>query len=646
MKRLKPDVDYDFLCSREFSEAINAETSLLEPQQQRLCSDAAKKLVHDFRNGKESPTLECLGDEDSNLYIFSLENSNKLSIVLAIEEYEEDDLDLDVCVLANVGAHRDMERWAESQYYDFDPILAIPLSGADNVTDSILDIAVQNDFEAWKFFLHPEQKSFAHATWAGPVYIEGAAGTGKTIIGLHYAATLAHRYPNEKILFTTKRGALLKQFEERFRRLRQNSGNVEFIHIDDIAYNIIKEERKEIDWERFEDDDYALWKKRQTKVGRDFFNASYARIIKGSPLEDLERQYLKDEIEQVIIGGDIQSLEDYHLAKRWGRLRRFDAEARALLWSLHLDWDSKVKDIDRSDGCITRYIDRLGEAQKLMTRNEVHRRYRYRSVIVDEVQDMSLVGMKLVRSLVAGPEKMPLSEDSMLILGDEAQQIFPGGFSRNDLKQINIDIGDRYRLLYSNYRNTEMVYESARQVRGTDCVTGEIVDLSSVRTELKGEGGKPQFIKVRRGGDRQCVGDTIKEILGNEDAQSHYIGVLTRDRKDAQKIKEYLEQERGFSCTLIRGGEAVGDGIRLGSFGATKGLEFRFVIIPYLARSRFPVLPNDSSEETREARLLERGYLYAAMTRARDQLYLIADDEPCEEIVRARDYFEWIDMSQ
>lgn len=657
MKHLRLDINYNFLCSREFGEAINAETSRLEPKQQQLCSNVAKDLVRNFRNRTGSPSLERLGDEDSNLYIISLKNSNELSIVLAIEEYEDDDLDdldLNVCVLANAGTHSDMKQWAESQYYDFDPILAIPLDEEEDAKSSktsIVDIALQNDFEAWKFFLHPEQKFFAHETWTGPVYIKGAAGTGKTVIGLHYAATLTYRYPDEKILFTTKRSALLKQFEERFRRFRRGATNIDFIHIDDIAYNVLKEERKKegVDWGRLEDDDYALWNKRQEKANNEFFDDSYARLIRGSSLESLGKEYLRNEIENVIIGGGIGSLEDYRRSQRWGRLRRFKSEARDLIWSFYLDWKSKVETLDR-DGCITQYIDRIVEAQGVVARNEPQGRYR--SVIVDEVQDMSLVGMKLVRTLVVGGLENPLPEDSMLILGDEAQQILPGGFDHSHLKQINIDIDERLYSLSSNYRNTEAIYEAARQVRGLDCVTGKKADLTSVQTELKGEGEKPRFVKVGPNGDRLFVGDKIREIL--ENIEGHQIGVLTRDRDDAEQLKDFLEQEKGLSCTLIAKGDATGDGsgIRVGSFETTKGLEFRVVLIPYLAHSRFPILPssNDGAEidpdETKETRLLERGYLYAAMTRARDQLYLIADDEPCEEIVRARDYFEWIDMSQ
>ena len=654
MKRLHSSVKYEFLCSREFIAALNAADSQLQEAEQRCCREDAKNLVYRFRSHGISPVLEALDEsDDSNLFVYHPDHAQDLSVVLAVEEEERSDFDAGteaergVVVFANVGKVNEMEKWAENQYYDFDPILARPLEESET-EETILDIAQEKDFEAWKFFLHPEQKYFAHKRWDGPVYIAGAAGTGKTVIGLHYAATLARRYPDEKTLFTTKRSAVLKQFKERFRRFRKGSANVDFIHIDDIAYNVLKEERKKegIDWGRLEADGYALWNQRQKTVEKEFFNDSYARIITGSLLEGLGKEYLRNEIEQVIIGGGITRWEDYCRSQRWGRLRPFGPEARELVWAFYSDWNDKVKQLD-SDGCLTRYIDRIVEAQKIVARNEPQGRYR--SAIIDEVQDMSLAGMKLVRTLVAGSLANSLQKDSMLILGDEAQQIFPGSFCRNYLEQINVDIGQRYHVLYSNYRNAEAIYDAARQVRGTDCVTGVKADLASVQTHLKGRGYRPQFIQVRPGGDKDFVGDKIDEILRDGSVESQHIGVLTRDRKDARALKTFLEQEKGFDCTLIWKGDDTGSGIRLGSFARTKGLEFRVVLIPYLARSRFPqpLSSNDSDsseidrDEAQENLLLERGYLYAAMTRARDQLYLIADEDPCEEIVAARACFDW-----
>ena len=657
MKILHSDIKYKFLCSREFIAALNSTDSQLKETEQIRCREDAKNLVYNFREHGVSPELEALDkSDDSNLFVYHLEHAKDLSIVLAVEEekseYEErTEIKRGIVVLANVGKINEMRKWAKSQYYDFDPILARPLK-YNETEETMLDIVQEKGFEAWKFFLHPEQKYFTRELWDGPVYITGAAGTGKTVIGLHYAATLSRRYPKDKILFTTKRSALLKRFKERFRLLRKSSENVIFAHIDEIAYSILREER--VDWEELEEDDHALWKERQRRADDIFFNNSYACIIEGTSLENLGKDYIKEEVVSVIIGGGISSFEEYCCSQRWGRLYRIrDDEALRLIWSFYKAWEEQVQNLDR-DGRITRYVDRLEPAREIIMRET---QTRYRSVIVDEAQDMNLAEMKLVRSLVADASGSSLLPDSLLMLGDRAQQILPGGFCRDDLRRIGIDIEGRDHILFSNYRNSEAIYRAAVQVRGTDCVTGETTDLSSVWTELKDKHARPCFIMVKKGDDIKFIGNEIKYIIDNERVEKHHIGILIHEENETpeilnvrlESIRNFLQKEMNIDCSLVKNG--IGNGVRLDSFRVMKGLEFRFVFIPYLSHSRFPkkiLLPNDGSNINprveKEARLLELGSLYAAMTRARDQLYLIADEEPCEEILKARDSFEWLDQ--
>jgi superfamily I DNA/RNA helicase len=85
-------------------------------------------------------------------------------------------------------------------------------------------------------------------------------------------------------------------------------------------------------------------------------------------------------------------------------------------------------------------------------------------------------------------------------------------------------------------------------------------------------------------------------------------------------------------------------------FDRAKGLEFRAVLLVRLGKSRFSLqeptqaasqgLADEESESAfsnkdKEERQLHLDRLYAAMTRARDQLFLIASEEPRDEIARA-----------
>lgn len=52
-------------------------------------------------------------------------------------------------------------------------------------------------------FLHPAQSQLVDRRYNGSARLTGSAGTGKTIVALHRAATLSKRYPQAKILLIT-----------------------------------------------------------------------------------------------------------------------------------------------------------------------------------------------------------------------------------------------------------------------------------------------------------------------------------------------------------------------------------------------------------------------------------------------------------
>src|SRR4051794_16757264 len=70
--------------------------------------------------------------------------------------------------------------------------------------DAELRRAIEDgDFEAWRVFLHPEQRRYAERSWNGPFRLSGGAGTGKTVVLLHRARSLARRSPDARIVLTT-----------------------------------------------------------------------------------------------------------------------------------------------------------------------------------------------------------------------------------------------------------------------------------------------------------------------------------------------------------------------------------------------------------------------------------------------------------
>ena len=68
-----------------------------------------------------------------------------------------------------------------------------------------LKTILSQDIEEWRVFLHPYQRKLVEWKTNGPMKVNGAAGTGKTVALMHRAVHLAQHLENEKdrVLVTT-----------------------------------------------------------------------------------------------------------------------------------------------------------------------------------------------------------------------------------------------------------------------------------------------------------------------------------------------------------------------------------------------------------------------------------------------------------
>ena len=73
-----------------------------------------------------------------------------------------------------------------------------------------LEQALNYPWEKWTIFLHPAQQQWVMRDYAGPARVSGSAGTGKTIVALHRAVTLAREHPDARVWLTTFSSTLAK----------------------------------------------------------------------------------------------------------------------------------------------------------------------------------------------------------------------------------------------------------------------------------------------------------------------------------------------------------------------------------------------------------------------------------------------------
>ena len=607
-------------------EASKSTDSGLQRVDRNRCMAAVDKFIANSRH--PSLNFERLGSGPRQNHC-SIRASQELRVILAVDHF---DVPRRVALL-NMGHHDPMYEWALRQGYhtDLDAFGVVDWDSRDPSEGGSPAIPTA-DFEEWTLFLPEQQRRLVQRRYPkGVGRIRGAAGTGKTVVALHRAAFLARQYPGERILVTTFSRSLCNHMKAVFGRFPDPPGNVEFMNVDKLAYQL---------------DRRRLYPSAVNAA----FEAAYRATIPRDRMAQLDREYMKDEIRYVIKGRDARKEEylDTGSFERLGRKRGFKRPDREISWGLREAWDREMKE----RGTVS-FEDRLMSARDLAWQRP---KPVYRAAIVDEAQDMTLVGMQLVRALVVGRPEDNLPQDGLLVLDDAAQRIYPGGFRPAWAKLNYSGNSDR---LDVNYRNTKRIFEAARAVRGELIVSKDANDDGTVEPDRfeGGEGRRPVVI-IARNGESVAIRDRILTLVDKEGFKHEEIGVMTRRNEDVDRLLEWMDRNSVPCVNLkdLKKDVSLGSGVRIGTFDRAKGMEFRAVFIPRLGKSLFPINEKKdgpeqlaisvsegeampASEEEMEQRQLNIDRLYVAMTRAMEMLYLIADEQPCPEIEGARNHF-------
>jgi hypothetical protein len=474
------------------------------------------------------------------------------------------------------------------------PVQQALITEADLWTD--LRACVEREpIEAWMTWLHPTQAQLVTRTHNGPARIRGSAGTGKTVVALHRARQLS-RQPGARVLVTSYVRTLPTVHQGLFRRLDPaGSGQVEFLSLHAWARRLLVS--RGVEFPAIHDG-----RRQFTAVWSTFPDREALLATVASP------DYWWAEISSVIKGRGLAREDEYLRLDRVGRRTPLQEGSRKLVWKLHEVYQSRMAErglIDWAD-----LIDLALASVRAQALDQP-----YTNVIVDEVQDLTCQGLRLLHALVGD------AEDGLLLVGDGQQAVYPGGFT---LREAGVHVpGGRATVLSLNYRNGEEILRRALEVLRDD----RFNDLESTT-----EPGSREVSCARTGG-------RVLEVVADDDhsvaaalhsaltwaVTEHRLGdtaVLTRTNEEAGAWHASL-LDLGVPALLLKDydGRTV-DSVKVGTYQRAKGLEFAVVFVPHYDRAVPPQEPTESDAAYAERAELQRRQLFVAMTRARDRMWL------------------------
>jgi superfamily I DNA/RNA helicase len=592
---------------------------------------------------REKPLLHRLGDTDwkrlglteqaldiartVDADCFELDAEKIFEKLEGVSGYEKASLIIDLMWHAN------MQEWSE-----FRQRLAVMHERADVVPDDVAALAMQapenseafitfddtglldevfsrGNLAEWMLYLHPEQKQVSERELRGPARLRGVSGSGKTCVLVHRARGLAKKY-KEPILLVTLTESMRKLLE----RLADDLCGVErsLIHVKtmsmlakDLAFDAgqrasfisIKQQNEAID-NAVRTAESAV--RSHTDLPRSMFRTMSAMQLSG---------FLRSEIAYVrgrLTTSRLAEYVDPKLFQRHGRGTPLSQLDRRLILD-GIEAYSRRLAIDGAydhEYLVSSGVEFVG--------SESYREGRFRSILSDEVQDLSELDLLLMGSLKT-PDGTLISKvtDGLFLAGDGAQSIYKRGFV---LRRVGIDIVGRSFNLRKNYRNTHEILKAAfglvSQFEFAD-VDEENISRPSMPDFAERHGSRPLI--VRCGSGEEEIDYVAKQVyssivMGQSPGQ---VCVIAPSSQMRTSIADALSALGVNSAELRHDVDYESENVKISTIESAKGHEFSAVYIMGLVEGLLPNAGVAVDELPREA-----SRLYVAMTRARERLVM------------------------
>ena len=468
---------------------------------------------------------------------------------------------------------------------------------------------VEGTLTAFLLQLDAEQEALAKRSLIGPALIKGGPGTGKSTVALYRARALVEqgavggRPPS--ILFTTYTNALVSASEQLLQSLLGPLPHELSVKtVDGLGAMVLR------------DADGRRHEAARPEDCREAIAASRGAGAAAAPAKDLQAflasatsaelppEFLLDEIDWVIEGRGIDTLEAYLGADRSGRGIKLTPPTRRKVWEIY----TRYRDHLAKQGLST-WGGMRSLALDAVRSGRFAQRWDY--VIVDEAQDLTPVALRLCVELCRTPQ-------GLFLAADAGQSIYNRGFAWSQVHD-SLQLRGRTRILRRNYRTTlQLSRATANLLAGRGTSDPETVPLEAVR-----EGTKP-VVKacVDRLAQYQWLAARIQETARTLQLSPSVAALLCPTKAVAQEAADALKKA-GLNARFMEGRALRLDGneVKVLTMHSAKGLEFPIVGIPAVEEGLVP-LPTDPRDDVRAHEDEQRRLLYVAMTRAMRQLFV------------------------
>lgn len=314
--------------------------------------------------------------------------------------------------------------------------------------------------------LTKEQEAIVNSPINGVLVVKGAAGSGKTLVGLHRADFLAmsnndfnlfqsdeNFKVNEQIIFLSYERKMVNYLKNSMKELKggnyyYNNTSLTFSTIDKLIYSLF-----------YKNNSYNFKYKLYFNINDSIFKKIYEDL---SPLSLSEYSYafLKDEISWIAYRNSGFNREDYlnSTRKNPSTHKLIPPADKDTIFSLLVEYRKKLKEI----GCIyipDLYRYALKYFDKCIDKKEID----FTHIIVDEAQDLSEIKLEFIKKIY---DSSTFKKKTITFLYDTAQTIFPNSYlgAGNSFRSLGFEIRGKTHILSKSYRTTSDIHKCAYEL--------------------------------------------------------------------------------------------------------------------------------------------------------------------------------------